>query len=124
MGKNSISLEVKLGEVEYRDENTINIPIFLKQKGSNDNYSMFSKMLKFNGQVWQTVDKESITTDDDKEVSIEDQIKQLENDITNSKIALETTKYSDLKIQKLYENMMNKVIKRNINKLNELKGRI
>jgi hypothetical protein len=65
-----------------------------------------------------------ITTDDNKEMPIEDQITQLENNITNSKTALETTKYSDLKIQKIYENMMNEVIKRNINKLNELKGRI
>jgi hypothetical protein len=65
-----------------------------------------------------------LTTDDNKEMPIEDQITQLENNITNSKTALETTKYSDLKIQKIYENMMNEVIKRNINKLNELKGRI
>jgi hypothetical protein len=55
MYKNNISLEVKLGEVEYIDENTVNIPIFLKQKGS-ENYSRVNKMLKFNGRVWQTIE--------------------------------------------------------------------
>lgn len=58
MCRSSISLEVKLGEVEYIDENTVNIPIYLRQKDSNKEFSRIDKIAKFNGQVWQTVDTE------------------------------------------------------------------
>lgn len=58
MCRSSINLEVKLGEVEYIDENTVNIPIYLRQKDSNKEFSRIDKIAKFNGQAWQTVDNE------------------------------------------------------------------
>lgn len=56
MYKSSISLEVKLGEIEYIDENTVNIPIYLRQKDTEKEFSRIDKIVKFNGQVWQTID--------------------------------------------------------------------
>lgn len=56
MCKSSISLETKLGDVEHIDENTVIIPIYLRQKDSNKEFSRIDKIAKFNGQVWQTVD--------------------------------------------------------------------
>jgi hypothetical protein len=54
MNTNNIKLNVNLGEPEYIDENTVEIPITLMQ---GDKVSCkTSIMAKFNGQIWQTVE--------------------------------------------------------------------
>lgn len=61
MCKSGINLEIKLGEVEYIDNNIVFIPVYLRQKGTEKYNSRSDKFVKFDGQVWQIVnDKDEL----------------------------------------------------------------